>query len=54
MLTGRISNKPGIMEGGDTVLDSDDHRIRTCAYRQRIMLHVKPPGWNVWGKIEVK
>ena len=47
-------NKPGLTKGGYTVLLSEVHRVRLCAYRHIHKLHVKPPGWNVWGKIEVK
>ena len=54
MLTGRISNKLGTKKGGQTVLVSDVHHIRLHAYRHRHKLHMKPPGLNVWGKIEVK
>ena len=24
------------------------------AYRNKNKLYLKPPGWNIWGKIEVK
>ena len=54
MLTGRISNNPGTKKGGQTVLVSDVHHIRLHAYRHIHKLHVDPPGWNIWGKIEVK
>ena len=50
----RISNNPGITKGGQTVLAIDVHRTRPRAYRHRHKLHVKPHGWNIWGKIEVK
>ena len=42
------------MEGGQTVLVSDVHRIRPRSYRERNMLHMKPPRWNLLGEIEAK
>ena len=53
-LTCRIANKSGLTKGGQTVLVSDAHHVRLFAYMHRHKLNVKPPGWNVWGKIEVK
>ena len=46
-LTGRIFNKPGIMNIVQTVLDRDVHCISMRAYRNRQNFHVKPPGWNL-------
>ena len=46
-LTGRIYNKPGIMNIVQTVLDRDVHCISMRAYRNRQNFHVKPPGWNL-------
>ena len=46
-LTGRITNKAGIMKGGQTVLIIDVHCVRPHTYRHIHKLHVKPPGWNV-------
>ena len=53
-LTGRITNKTGITKSVQIFLVSDVHHIRPRAYRLRHKLHVKPPGWNAWGNIEVK
>ena len=50
----RISNKPGITKGYQTDLLSDVQCIMICSYRHRYKLNVKPYGWNLWGKIEVK
>ena len=54
VLTGRIANNPGLTKCGQTVLVSDVHHIRPHAYKHRHKLHVKPPGYNVWGKVEFK
>ena len=42
------------MKGSQTVLVSDVHCIRSCAYMHRHKLHVNHPGCNLWGNIEVK
>ena len=47
-------NNTGTMKGNQTVLVSDTHRIRSSEYRHRHRLHVKHPGFNLWGNIEVK
>ena len=53
-LTGQVANNTGLTKVGHIVLVSDVHRVRLHAYRHRNKFHVKPYGWNVWGKIEVK
>ena len=42
------------MNIGQTVLDSDIHFISMGTYRYRHKLHMKPPGWNIWGNIYMK
>ena len=42
------------MKGSQTVLVSGVHHIRYCAYRHRQKLYVNHPGFNSWGKIEMK
>ena len=50
-----INSPPmGIMNIVQTVLDRDVHCISMRAYRNRQNFHVKPPGWNLLGKIWVK
>ena len=42
------------MKVGQKVLVRTIHRISLCGYKHRHKLYVKPPGWNIWGNIEVK
>ena len=50
-ITGLIENKPGLTKGVHTIMVGDVHHVRLSAYRHRHNFHVKPPGWNLWGKI---
>ena len=53
-LTGQIFNNTSIIEGSQTVLVSDVHRIKSRSYMHRHKLHVNHPVCNLWRKIEVK
>ena len=53
-LIGIVFNKTGSMKGDQSVLVSDVHHIRYCAYRHIHKLHVNHPGCNLWGNIELK
>ena len=53
-ITVQINNKHGIKKGDQIVLLSDVHSIRPHAYSHRQNLHVNPPQWNLWRKIEVE
>ena len=49
-LTGQNFSNNIIMKGSQTVLVSDVHCIRSCAYMHRKKLHVSHPGCNLcWG-----
>ena len=42
------------MNSCQTVPVSELHQIRLHEYRHRHKFHVKPHGWNAWGKIEMR
>ena len=54
-LTGRIKGKPGVAKGGQIILVSDVHRIRSRAYVHRHKIHKDPDhDMTGMGMIEVK
>ena len=53
-VTGKITNEPDVMKGGQTLLVGDVHHIVLHAYRHRHKLHVNTPGWTLLINIEVK
>lgn len=53
-ITSRVTGKPNVVKGGQTVIISDAHRVRPRAYIHRHKLHEKEQGWTLQGPNEVK
>ena len=45
-MVGRIVDKPGVSEGGQTVLLLDVHQICPCVYLHTHRVHEKPARWT--------